>query len=407
MLGKVKKHKIISVHPRKSHNLSQAGQLSKIFGINFLHVTSIYFPPALIRILKRIFPKAGFQFAKRSDASLPAANVFLVPKVEITNQVWKLKKKHVDYFELSKIFQQDILKNVTPPEYCISFDTSSHLIFKEWKGKSFLILDLSTPMPQFRKKIDFGDAYKPEMLEDVNDFQKRLYEIYSQEIELADLILCGSDFVRESVDFVKPGYGKKCRVLVYGVDVDQFSFPDRKFRRTKDLKFVFAGGRVGWLKGSDTLLNAWAQYVKLYPMAELHFFGSVNSEIDTANVAPNVFFHGRVNREILIEQLKQMDVYVFPSTVEGCSPAVLEATAMQFPIVTTFNAVSVLRHEESAEIIKAKSVESLLAGMIRVTEDPDYKEKIARNAFEMSKSFTWDSYRENIKKILEEVGCTA
>lgn len=399
------RYKILSIHPRKSHSLNQAVALSKIYGASFLHATSIYFDPALVKKVKGVAPKLGIAMAKRSHTALSSKYVSTHPRAEILKQLWSLQKKPIDYFRLSEIFQKDVVNAFTPPDYCISYDTSSSLIFEKWKGKSTLILDLTIGVPQYRRKVDLGGEYTPESLDAVSDFQKRVFSVYDKEIALADIILCGSEFVKESVEFIYPGSGAKCRILRYGADISTFNYPQRTFSNNKKLKFSFVGN-VGWRKGANVLIEVWDKYIQLYPEAELHFLGMIDSEIDTANVPSNIFFHHRVSKAVLVEHLKSTDVFIFPSTFEGLAISVLEAMAMQLPIITTRNSVDVLTHGESGEIVEAGNRNSILDGMIRLTEDEKYREKIARNAYALSANYTWDNYTQNIERILTDAGCS-
>lgn len=265
------KYKLLSIHPRKSHSLNQAVELSKIYGSNFRHATSIYFDPLTVKRIKKLWPKLGLAMGKRSHPALGADYVSVFPKAEVVKQLWSLQRRSIDYFRLSEIFQHDIVSGFAAPDYCISYDTSSSLIFEKWKGKSTLILDLTIGVPQYRRKVDLGDEYTVESLNEVSDFQKRVFSVYNKEIALADIILCGSEFVKESVEFIYPGFGAKCRVLRYGADISTFNYPQRTFKDGKSLKFSFVGN-VGWRKGANVLIDVWNKYLKLYPEAELHFF---------------------------------------------------------------------------------------------------------------------------------------
>lgn len=133
----------------------------------------------------------------------------------------------------------------------------------------------------------------------------------------------------------------------------------------------------------------------------------IDNEIDTASAPTNIFFHHRVSKPVLVEHLKSTDIFIFPSTFEGLAISVLEAMAMQLPIITTRNSVDVLTHGESGEIVEAGNQTSILNGMIRLTEDKEYREKIARNAYRLSADYTWDNYKKNIERILTDAGCTA
>ena len=68
---------------------------------------------------------------------------------------------------LNEYWQKVILRHFKPPEVCISYDGISHLLFREWKGKSLLVLDLAIGLPQYRIKIMHGDRFHNSMLDEV------------------------------------------------------------------------------------------------------------------------------------------------------------------------------------------------------------------------------------------------
>ncbi len=240
------------------------------------------------------------------------------------------------------------------------------------------------------------------MLTPSDEFHQRLYSTSFTEVELADIILCGSEFVKQSVVFFRPELEPKCRILPYGVETALFSFPERAFDERTNLKFV-AVGTVDRRKGSDLLIEVWKKYNHLYPGAELHFFGAVNSEEINSNTIPqNIFLHGRVSTQELVKVLKEMDVFVLPTLHEGSSIAVYQAMAMQLPVITTFNSGTVLKHGESCEMIEAGNANELAAALQKLSEDFAYRKQLGTNAFNLSKQYNWEDYKYRLAQILEE-----
>ena len=117
------------------------------------------------------------------------------------------------------------------------------------------------------------------MLDEVDETRKKLFSWYKEEVELADIILCGSEFVKETVGYFFPEMQGKCKVLPYGTDLGGFSFPERVFNQSENIKFAFVG-RLSLRKGAHLLLNAWNKFLTDHPKAELHFFGTPDMEIN-------------------------------------------------------------------------------------------------------------------------------
>ncbi len=394
--------RIISFHPRRQHNFEQAASLAELYPKTFSHVTSIYFGPSLVKLLRRITPRYANLLAKRSYYRLPKKYVHTLPSAEIRKYL--LSRKHEptpsDFMNLNEYWQKEVLRHFKPPEVCISYDGISHLLFRDWKGKSLLILDLAIGLPQYRVKIMHGDSFHKGMLDDLDENRRKLFTWYNEEVELADIILCGSEFVKKTVVYFFPEFVNKCKILPYGTELEAFSYPERIFQHRDDLKFVFVG-RLSWRKGADLMLDAWRDFVKDHPKSELHFFGSPDKEIILDSLPEKVYLHGRVKTSELIEHLKKMDVFVFPTTFEGSSIAVFQAMALKLPVITTLNSGTVLKHGESCEIIEVGNKAELVRSMDKLFRDVRYRTLLAENAFKLSKGYTWNDYTLRLSKILE------
>ena len=118
--------------------------------------------------------------------------------------------------DLNEFWQKEVLRHFKPPKVCVSYDGISHLLFREWKGKSLLVLDLAIGLPQYRIKIMHGDRFHKGMLDDLDENRRKLFTWYNEEVELADIILCGSEFVKKTVLYFYPEFENKCKILPYG-----------------------------------------------------------------------------------------------------------------------------------------------------------------------------------------------
>jgi glycosyltransferase involved in cell wall biosynthesis len=98
-----------------------------------------------------------------------------------------------------------------------------------------------------------------------------------------------------------------------------------------------------------------------------------------------------------------MDVFVFPTTFEGSSIAVFQAMALKLPVITTLNSGTVLRHEESCEIVEVGDRTGLVNAMDRLFRNKEYRQKIAENGYALSKNYSWSDYKMRLGKILDEV----
>lgn len=396
-----KRYDILTFHPRRHHNFEQAARLERYFK-RFKHVTGLYFSPFLVKLVSKFSKKAAQTLSKRSYRFNRKSIISTYKIPEITRFIKKRKKQPVDYTLLDEKFGKWLVKHFAPPKICLGFDTSSRYVFERWKGQSFLILDLVIGIPQYRVKMNIGEeVFKPEDLKTCPEKDQKLFQLYKEELELADLILCGSEFVKKTcIEFNIPR--KKLKVIPYGVDIERFKNENKKFNTTtENLKFIFIGA-VGYRKGADYLVKAWTRFIDYYPNGhELHFYGKV--EIDIDKNIQGVYLHGQVNQNDLIEEMKTADVFVFPTTFEGSSYSIFQAMAMQLAVITTENSGTVLKNEESALIIPYSDSLATFKALERLTYNPQLRVALAQKAYQEAWKYTWDNYGIRLKSLLERL----
>lgn len=393
-------YEILSFHPGRQHNFEQAHQVQRFYK-NFKHLTSLYFDETTIKKWQVIHPKIAKGLKRRSSLlngnfvdTNPLSEIQLLIKQKLRRPI-----SNVDFIKRNARFQNWMIKKYNPPKILIGYDTSSWIAFEKWKNKSFLILDLSIAVPQY--KVTLGKKAGLDL-----DFQKKLtegdelvYDIYKKEVDLADLILCGSDFVKNSC--LSLGVDEdKLFVLPYGADLKRFNNARKRVKTTDEIKIVFVGS-VSYRKGANILLEAWEKIYTEYPAATLHFYGGI--QIDVPSDLERVYFHGHLDQEVLIDELKSADISVLPTFFEGSSLAIYQSMAMGLAVITTPNSGSIIKNEEDGIIINYGSVEELVLSMKRLIEDNEFRFKISIKAYEEISSYTWDAYGVKLKSIIETI----
>ena len=249
--------------------------------------------------------------------------------------------------------------------------------------------------------LDAGlTEYSTEILQNRSDSDKILYKHYERELELADLVLCGSDFVKKTCLTIGVPE-KKLKVINYGVDVERFDNGNKILTDKKEgLKFVFIGA-VGYRKGADILVEAWQELIKRQPNNELHFYGNV--ELDFPKDIKNLYFHGQVNQQDLINDLRKSDVLVFPTTFEGSAYSIYQSMAMKLAVITTENSGTVLKNNESANFLPIGNPEKWANEMEKLILNSDLRNKLANAAYAKAHDYTWDKYGEKLKDIINNL----
>lgn len=395
----MKQYDIISFHPGRQHNFEQAAQISKYFK-NYKHLTSLYFSSKTVSRWSRISPKVGNYLNKRSfDLSNNVVDTCALPEINLLlkRKVFD-KKKSSDFIDRNHDFQKWVVKNYAPPGICIGYDTSSWEVFKEWKKKSFLILDLSIALPQYKKILAKESDFDNDFIINQTKGDDALYDICEDEAQTADLILCGSEFVKKSCTSIGIN-PEKLYVLPYGADVGQFCNSNLE-RRDGIIKIVFIGS-VNHRKGADILLRAWEQIHKIFLNVELHFYGDVS--IDRPTHPERVYFHGFIDRKSLIAELKSASISVLPTFFEGSSLAIYQSMAMGLAVITTPNSGSVIRNNYSGLLINYGSVEELVNSLTLLLNDKKLRTFLSTNALNDIQNYTWDNYGEKLSGVLRTV----
>jgi glycosyltransferase involved in cell wall biosynthesis len=119
----------------------------------------------------------------------------------------------------------------------------------------------------------------------------------------------------------------KCPIIHNGIH-DPGHNGDFTQKQPGTLRLFFAGG-FNKLKGGELLLAAASREPEKWRGIEIDWFGMMPERvINRARHLPHIKFHGRVSREQLLESLRNADVLLFPSRVEGCPMAMLEAMSL-------------------------------------------------------------------------------
>ena len=193
----------------------------------------------------------------------------------------------------------------------------------------------------------------------------------------ADLVLCGSSFVRDGV-VASGGDPAACVVVPYGVDTPRSVDRTRRPRAAGPLR-VLTVGALGLRKGTPHVLAAAdrlrgkAEFVMAVP-APGHSAAALSA------VASAVRWVGPVPRAEIPALLASADVFLLPSLCEGSATAIYEALAAGLPVVCTPNAGSVVSDGEDGFIVPIRDPAAIAAALERLADDPDRLEAMSRAA---------------------------
>lgn len=216
----------------------------------------------------------------------------------------------------------------------------------------------------------------------------------SREMELADLVLVPSTFVKKTIHQFYPD--KKIALAPYGVDLDFWRPPTSDLRlpiSDRPLRFIYAG-QCSIRKGTPALLNAWrAANLK---NAELELVGLWQLATEKLKqLPPNVRYIGPMSPEGLRERFQLADIFVFPSFFEGFGLVILEAMACGLPVIATdATAGPDILDQTTGKIIASGDDKGLVNALCWFESNPAKIFEMSTAARYRAETSSWREYRK-------------
>jgi glycosyltransferase involved in cell wall biosynthesis len=221
------------------------------------------------------------------------------------------------------------------------------------------------------------------------DVQAHAREL-DREIELADSILVGSSFAKET--FVAQGVPpEKLAVIPYGVDVQRFEPVEPARLHSKPFRVLFVG-QIGERKGISYLLKAYAAFKKRD--SELHLVGDFVKGGDAYKRFRELFRHTpNLPHAELPSLFRSADVFVFPTLVEGMGLVVLEAMASGVPVIVTPNGPGdIVRDGVDGYVVPSRDSAAVAERLERLYADPALRMEMGKNARAQAERWSWSRY---------------
>jgi len=160
-------------------------------------------------------------------------------------------------------------------------------------------------------------------------------------------------------------------------------------------------GRLDRVKGHDMLIEAFASIAQDFPDWDLRIFGEGPQR---KTLAALIRSHGLEQRVLLpgyssdvTERLRESELFVLSSRVEGFPNALAEAMAAGLPVIS-FNCRSgpseLIRHGVDGILVPPDDVPALASAMARLMADPEERSRLAARAPEVLERFS-------VKRILD------
>lgn len=245
----------------------------------------------------------------------------------------------------------------------------------------------------------------------IEDFQNRNYnkaietirKIQQKVVKEADLVIVPSDFLKKIV-------------RAWGVKADKIKTiynagPSIKQVKKKSLRgdTIISAGRLEPWKGMDALVEIMPDLLKENSNFRLIIIGRGPLSKKLKNQISNLKLKGKVKlidklaHEELMEYFKSSKMFVLNTGYEGFSHMILEAMAMELPVITTnvCGNPEIVKNNYNGLLVKYNNQEQLKSAILKLWKDKELHKKFIRNAKKDLRKFTLEKMIKQTLKVLK------
>lgn len=211
-------------------------------------------------------------------------------------------------------------------------------------------------------------------------------------LKKADRVVVPSRFLRD----VFAEFGLRADIVPNLVDLTQFTY---RPRRPLLPRLVCTRGFEPYYD-VDLVVRAFARVQDAFPAASLCLVGSGSLEQRIRATVrelqlDGVEFTGAVARDRIGQFYDRNHVFVNASWLDNMPVSLLEAFAAGTPVVTTApdGIRYIVEHERTGLLCAPKDWQGLAENVLRLLRNPDFALGLARNAYEESRRYRWQTVR--------------
>jgi len=218
----------------------------------------------------------------------------------------------------------------------------------------------------------------------------------NRELHRADLVLCPSDFVRDTM--VANGIpASKCFINPFGVDTQVF----QSSQAAPDVPRFICVGAICLRKGHQYLFRAFELVKKQIPNAELICVGRFKTDFrrERRKWEGQFRHYPSLSHPELAKLLPTCTAFVLASVEEGFARVIPEGMAAGLPIVATYEsgATTLVRDGVEGFIVPVCNPARMAEAMIKVAKDPAIRLKMGEASHRAGAARnTWQDYGDRL-----------
>lgn len=239
--------------------------------------------------------------------------------------------------------------------------------------------------------VTFHDPLIPLRFDEGSPYRKYLERFYLNTAKRCERIIAVSEDTKKVISEELGIKKEKITVVYDGVDHDRFKPADEN-KTYESLRIGYLGG-MSEHKNLERLIEAFDRLdtekdVKLV----LGGFGPDIEKLKSkaSEKESDIEFKGKIDEEKLPEFYQSLDLFVFPSLLEGFGLPVLEAMACKIPVAIS-NGSSIPEVAGDAGVyFDPQDTEDMTESISKLVEDESFRREKSVQSLERAQTFSWE-----------------
>jgi len=367
-------------------------------------------PPTLLKALNKDLIKRGYKVSVLTYGQRKQAKEYSYP-VKVVSNKWPGFLKKFIYLKkgLWLALRSDIIYN--QDLYTAGLTA---LFIKRFLGKKLVTRFVGDSA--WETALNQGET-----TDDILTFQDKKYshliekrkKIRKKILLCSDKIIVASNFLKGLA--LKIGLPEEKIKVIYNsvdfLDVDDDLEVDLKKELNISGRVILTNARLTPWKGVDMLIEIMPQLIKKY--GDIGFIiiseGPERKNLEKLvldlDIERNVFFVGRISRQLVVAYLKTADIFVLNTNYEGMSHVLLEAMKVGVPIVTTpaGGNPETIKDGQTGLLVDYRNKGQWLKAISRILDDSELAERLISNAKKDLKRFSWDNLVKETVRVFKNL----
>lgn len=185
-----------------------------------------------------------------------------------------------------------------------------------------------------------------------------------------------------------------------------------KYNLPVDALLCVSVGRLVWAKGYEDLIRVFAVVSEEFPQLYCLIVGdgvlyeSLKNQITAAGLEKRIFLLGNLEHKKVLPVVKAADIFLMPSRSEGTPISLLEAAALEKPILATNcgGIPELVDNGVEALLVPPENERGLVDGIRRLVKDADFAHRLAKQAkVRVEREFTLKNQVELTRNVYLQV----